>query len=200
MTTPAQVADAVTNARAKIAAGNGDYLDEVVVALADERDRANKIARAAQERADATLAICVYCGRRQARSDTAAVFAHWKECEKHPARADLQAALALLWSHSGQRTNCQDERENAPRPKACRFLSIEHGTCWECRKAALLAAHPDSQRTAEGAMSIAGKCCGCGYAGEDETPCHERDDGVHCECWWDGPDDEQPKSEDSDER
>jgi hypothetical protein len=27
---------------------------------------------------------------------------------------------------------------------------------------------------------IDGVCCGCGYSGEEETPCPQRDDGVHC--------------------
>ena len=31
-----------------------------------------------------------------------------------------------------------------------------------------------------------GMCCGCGYSGEEETACAEREDGVHCVHWWDG--------------
>jgi hypothetical protein len=38
---------------------------------------------------------------------------------------------------------------------------------------------------------IDGVCCGCGYCGEEETPCPKRDDGVHCWHWYDGPDDEE---------
>ena len=32
-----------------------------------------------------------------------------------------------------------------------------------------------------------GVCCSCGYAGEEETPCLAREDGVHCVHWYDGP-------------
>ncbi len=32
-----------------------------------------------------------------------------------------------------------------------------------------------------------GVCCACGYDGEEETPCPKREDGTHCEHWWDGP-------------
>lgn len=38
MTPPSEITAAVTNARAKLAAGTSDYFDAVVVALADERD------------------------------------------------------------------------------------------------------------------------------------------------------------------
>lgn len=31
-----------------------------------------------------------------------------------------------------------------------------------------------------------GKCCACGYDGEDETACSAREDGTHCRCWWEG--------------
>lgn len=31
-----------------------------------------------------------------------------------------------------------------------------------------------------------GTCCGCGYAGPEETTCPTRQDGVHCSHWWDG--------------
>ncbi len=33
-----------------------------------------------------------------------------------------------------------------------------------------------------------GVCCSCGYKGKEQTECPKREDGVHCECWWDGPD------------
>ena len=39
-------------------------------------------------------------------------------------------------------------------------------------------------------VPVNGVCCGCGYDGEDETPCVGRSDGTHCVHWWDGPDDE----------
>ena len=35
-----------------------------------------------------------------------------------------------------------------------------------------------------------GVCCDCDYAGEEETPCPNRKDGIHCEHWWDGPDEQ----------
>lgn len=35
-----------------------------------------------------------------------------------------------------------------------------------------------------------GTCCDCGYSGDDETPCEKREDGTHCEHWWEGPDEE----------
>ena len=31
-----------------------------------------------------------------------------------------------------------------------------------------------------------GVCCDCGYEGREETPCTKREDGTHCEHWWDG--------------
>ncbi len=37
-------------------------------------------------------------------------------------------------------------------------------------------------------LRISGKCCDCGYIGEKETKCPNREDKTHCECWWDGPD------------
>jgi hypothetical protein len=40
----------------------------------------------------------------------------------------------------------------------------------------------------DGRPAVAGKCCSCGYDGEDETPCPKREDGTHCDHWWDGPD------------
>jgi hypothetical protein len=36
------------------------------------------------------------------------------------------------------------------------------------------------------ALEVEGKCCACGYAGEEETSCEVREDGLHCECWYDG--------------
>jgi len=33
---------------------------------------------------------------------------------------------------------------------------------------------------------VTGVCCNCGYHGQEETPCPEREDGTHCEHWWDG--------------
>lgn len=33
---------------------------------------------------------------------------------------------------------------------------------------------------------INGTCCACGYSGDEETPCLKREDGAHCEHWWDG--------------
>ena len=42
---------------------------------------------------------------------------------------------------------------------------------------------------------VGGKCCGCDYDGEDETPCPNRADGSHCEHWWDGPADEAEQEE-----
>jgi len=36
--------------------------------------------------------------------------------------------------------------------------------------------------------SINGKCCACGYCGDEETPCQKREDGCHCEHWWEGND------------
>ena len=40
-----------------------------------------------------------------------------------------------------------------------------------------------------------GRCCTCGYEGEEETPCPARADETHCEHWWDGPD--RPEKEKS---
>lgn len=39
-------------------------------------------------------------------------------------------------------------------------------------------------------MSIAqnGVCCGCSYEDEEETECPYRENGQHCEHWYDGPD------------
>jgi hypothetical protein len=42
---------------------------------------------------------------------------------------------------------------------------------------------------------VSGKCCACGYSGEEETPCHHSPDGNHCEHWWDGPTDEDDQEE-----
>lgn len=38
-----------------------------------------------------------------------------------------------------------------------------------------------------------GECCDCGYAGEDESPCPKREDGIHCEHWWDGSEEPVPE-------
>lgn len=38
----------------------------------------------------------------------------------------------------------------------------------------------------EPVIGVYGVCCSCGYAAEEETPCFEREDGTHCEHWWDG--------------
>lgn len=35
--------------------------------------------------------------------------------------------------------------------------------------------------------AVDGTCCACGYADEAETPCPKRDDGLHCNHWWEGP-------------
>lgn len=35
-----------------------------------------------------------------------------------------------------------------------------------------------------------GICCGCGYYGKKQTPCPTRADKIHCECWWDGTDED----------
>lgn len=35
-----------------------------------------------------------------------------------------------------------------------------------------------------------GRCCNCGDEppyGTEETPCPKREDDIHCEHWWDGP-------------
>lgn len=36
-------------------------------------------------------------------------------------------------------------------------------------------------------LGIDGVCCSCGYDGQRETECKQRDDRTHCEHWWDGP-------------
>lgn len=33
-----------------------------------------------------------------------------------------------------------------------------------------------------------GTCCSCDYNGEEESECPKREDKIHCEHWWDGPD------------
>ena len=38
---------------------------------------------------------------------------------------------------------------------------------------------------------INGICCSCGYSGEEETKCPDREDQTHCYHWWDGPDKEE---------
>ncbi len=35
---------------------------------------------------------------------------------------------------------------------------------------------------------IGGICCQCGYGSPGETPCSKREDGTHCNHWWDGDD------------
>lgn len=35
-----------------------------------------------------------------------------------------------------------------------------------------------------------GTCCICGYKGKFETPCLTSVDGVHCDHWWDGADED----------
>jgi hypothetical protein len=35
-----------------------------------------------------------------------------------------------------------------------------------------------------------GKCCGCGYEGDEETPCPRRKDEIHCNHYWDGPEED----------
>lgn len=42
-------------------------------------------------------------------------------------------------------------------------------------------------------MGTNGQCCNCGYHGKRETPCLKRPDAIHCEHWWDGPDEGQGK-------
>jgi len=36
------------------------------------------------------------------------------------------------------------------------------------------------------AEKIYGTCCSCGYSGQEETECLNREDKTHCECWWEG--------------
>jgi hypothetical protein len=43
------------------------------------------------------------------------------------------------------------------------------------------------RRTLKIPPARAGRCCGCGYEGEEETVCEARRDRCHCEHWWDGP-------------
>jgi len=31
-----------------------------------------------------------------------------------------------------------------------------------------------------------GRCCDCGYHGQEETECPKREDKTHCVHWWDG--------------
>ncbi len=45
---------------------------------------------------------------------------------------------------------------------------------------------------------IGGTCCSCGDTGPEETECLKRKDKTHCNHWWDGTDEENPK-EDRDE-
>lgn len=127
MTIPAQIADAVTNSRVKIAAGNGDYLDAVVVALA-ELAMSHRQAVLTQRRVLRKLTeggmvfTCTHCGFSQ--SDGPLPDDHWKECEKHPARADLQAAFALLrrWYGDDFETTEEIDRDTAA------FLSDHQAT------------------------------------------------------------------------
>lgn len=35
-------------------------------------------------------------------------------------------------------------------------------------------------------MSKVGRCCACGYRGDEECSCPEREDETHCPHWWDG--------------
>lgn len=39
---------------------------------------------------------------------------------------------------------------------------------------------------------LGGRCCSCGYEGEEGTPCPVQEDGTHCEHWWDGPEETTP--------
>jgi hypothetical protein len=41
--------------------------------------------------------------------------------------------------------------------------------------------------TEESHLPINGTCCSCGYSGGEETECPAREDKVHCNHWWDGP-------------
>jgi len=40
---------------------------------------------------------------------------------------------------------------------------------------------------------INGKCCSCGDTGPEETACPKRKDETHCNHWWEGSDDDNPK-------
>ena len=33
-------------------------------------------------------------------------------------------------------------------------------------------------------LGLPGRCCSCGYSGEEETECTGRDDKTHCDHWW----------------
>ena len=37
---------------------------------------------------------------------------------------------------------------------------------------------------------IDGVCCACGYGNPEETTCDKMPDRVHCNHWWEGPEDE----------
>lgn len=39
-------------------------------------------------------------------------------------------------------------------------------------------------------MEKNGVCCACGYDGDEETPCPNRDDATHCVHWWEADDDD----------
>lgn len=40
--------------------------------------------------------------------------------------------------------------------------------------------------------ALSGRCCSCGYDGEEDMPCPKREDGTHCDHRRDGPNDRRP--------
>jgi len=51
----------------------------------------------------------------------------------------------------------------------------------------------DHERTPPTAQSdcrkgTLGVCCTCGQSEPYPDDCPKREDGTHCDCWWDGPD------------
>ncbi len=95
--TTAKLTEAVTNARAKVEAGNADHQDETVAALA-EAAMSNRQTVLIQRRVLRKLTeggmvfTCTHCGFSQ--SDGPLPDDHWRTCERHPAKAERDAMAA----------------------------------------------------------------------------------------------------------
>jgi len=82
------------------------------------------------------------------------------------------------WEHNCEHPDCCWRWE-----KDVRWLS---GTEDKTKHYCLSLGEAVAMQMALDESGVDGVCCACGYHGQEETPCPAREDGIHCEHWWDG--------------
>jgi hypothetical protein len=50
---------------------------------------------------------------------------------------------------------------------------------------------PKVDKSKKKAKPVTGTCCACGYSGSEVSDCPKMEDGVHCNHWHDGDDEEK---------